>query len=52
MRCGSSSSGKDGSGHEALTAETCSTSDIAVEGSGLSWSQFYKVYKRSKSSVP
>ncbi len=39
---------KDGSGHEALTAETYSTSDIAVDGSGLYWSQFYKVYTLAK----
>lgn len=39
---------KDGSSEEALTSETYSTDDIAVDGSGIYWSQFYKVWKIAK----
>lgn len=39
---------KEGSGDQALTSETYSTSDIAVDDSGIYWAQFYKVYKLSK----
>ncbi|HEX8536635.1 MAG TPA: hypothetical protein VF664_04175, partial [Cystobacter sp.] len=39
---------KDGSGDQAITAETYSTDDIAVDDSGIYWSQFYKVWKIAK----
>lgn len=39
---------KDGSGEQVLTTETYSTSDIAVDDSGIYWAQFYKVYKLTK----
>ncbi len=39
---------KDGSGDQVLTTDTYSTTDVAVDDTGIYWAQFYKVYKLSK----
>ncbi len=39
---------KDGSSSQSLTAETYLTEDIAVDDSGIYWTQFYKVWKLAK----
>lgn len=39
---------KDGSGDQILTTETYLTEDLAVDDSGIYWTQFYKVWKIAK----
>ncbi|QRK10465.1 hypothetical protein JQX13_10450 [Archangium violaceum] len=39
---------KDGSSSQALTAETYLTEDLAVDDSGIYWTQFYQVWKIAK----
>lgn len=39
---------KDGSNSQALTAETYLTEDLAVDDSGIYWTQFYQVWKIAK----